>query len=373
MSCSATPSTRATAARSKLELGLGRVPRVGVVPAASCSAASPRRVRRSTSTSARPTGEIDRLVRALARGRGRADAGWLQAPGTVPTGSCSRRTRPTATTRSSSTARSSAWPAARSARSTATSPRPSPATSATGTARTTCVRSSAGSPSRCGWFGTTRGEGARLRGARCASCTATTARARSSIEGAPARDDLPEPLHRRDPGLRHPAGRPSTNASSTRPRCSSRAAPEHEQADAVAVDRLGRPGRACCWPTTPRCTSATSAASQSATRSGSTSRRGMHRERPTRTASPIGGATDETAHARVLGALQAPDGGADVSADRWRRPSCSDLERARPEVEQFLYREARLADEHDYDALGGALDRRRALLGARRRRRHRPA
>ena len=45
-------------------------------------------------------------------------------------------------------------------------------------------------------------------------------------------------------------------------------APDLNERHAAADDRLGRPGRASCWPTTPRCTSATSAACRRGTPSG---------------------------------------------------------------------------------------------------------
>ncbi len=72
--------------------------------------------------------------------------------------------------------------------------------------------------------------------------------------------------------------------------------------------RLGRPRRACCSPTTPRCTSATSAGGQLRPE-WLDLRRGLQRERTDDAASTSAGATDETAHARLLVALPVPDGG----------------------------------------------------------------
>ena len=110
---------------------------------------------------------------------------------------------------------------------------------------------------------------------------------------------------------------------------------------AAADDRLGRPGRASCWPTTPRCTSATSAACRRARRSGCVLKRGLHRERRDENGHLIGDATDEVPQRGDLAPLPRADGGG-VSAPSTsiccaRSSSSSTARRASP-------------DEHDYDA-----------------------
>ena len=180
--------------------------------------------------------------------------------------------------------------AAASATSTARSRPPSPATSATGTPRTTCARSSAGSASR--WAGSARRPSEvpdyvaamhALHGDDSAS--------EILIDGAPHVMIFPNLfIAEIQMFVIQPLAVDETVQHVTARAVQGRAG--HEPADAAADDRLGRPGRASCWPTTPRCTSATSAASQALhARSGSMLTRGAaprapRRGRPHRSATP---------------------------------------------------------------------------------------
>ena len=113
------------------------------------------------------------------------------------------------------------------------------------------------------------------------------------IDGLAARDGLPEPVHRRDPAVRHPAARRRRDRAARHrdpvPGCAG-----HQPADAAADDRLGRARPGSCSPTTPRCTSATSAACRRCAPEWLVARaRPAPRAASTRTGSPIGDATDE--------------------------------------------------------------------------------
>ena len=185
----------------------GRVPRVDELPAASCSArfAEDGPVAAS-STSAPPPTRSTASCALSPDGRGRADRRLAQAQGQGQLEDAARerdrRLPPAVRPRLDLQRRR----AAASATSTARSRPPSRATSATATPRTTCARSSAASASRWAGSAPTRRPRARLRRRGCARPTATTAE-RDPDRRLAARDDLPQPLHRRDPALRDPAAR----------------------------------------------------------------------------------------------------------------------------------------------------------------------
>ena len=77
-SWSAFRSSRATAATASSTWRSGAVPRIDSLPAASCSAASPRTVPRLAEHLGEAAGELDRLARLSPEGRVELTAGWLQ-------------------------------------------------------------------------------------------------------------------------------------------------------------------------------------------------------------------------------------------------------------------------------------------------------
>ena len=270
------------------ELGLGRVPRIetyhgfvfGPSPRMGHAGRAPRDA----------AGEFDRLVR-LSPWPSRADGPDGSSTRSRPTGRCCWRTRPTATTRSSSTRRSSRWPTAGSATSTARS-------------RPRCRRDLGeghtendlrpefrrfGEPLR--WFGTTPDRlpdyVARMRSAY------GEAAEQILIEGSPHVMIFPNLfiaeiqvfVHaaarcRRDCPARHGPAVPRARPTSTAGCCNRPSA------------RSARPGS--CSPTTPRCTSATSAACRPAARVvGDQTRAAPRASRRRRDGHLVGDATDE--------------------------------------------------------------------------------
>ena len=221
-SWSASRSTRATAARARSSASsrLARVPRVD-----SHQRLRVRQLRRGRAQPGRASGRGGRRARpagpAVTGRQGRAHRGLAAAPhpGQLEAAGRERDRRLPPAVRARLDLQR--YAAARSARSTATTRRRSPGTWATGTARTTCDPSSASSASPCAGSAPPRRECPTMS-RRCASAYGEARRA-DPDRGRPARDDLPEPVRGRDPGLRHPAGRPRASACSTRPRCSWRA------------------------------------------------------------------------------------------------------------------------------------------------------
>ena len=168
-----------------------------------------------------------------------------------------------------------------------------------------------GEPMR--WFGTTE---ARVPGVRRPRCARRTARDAEQIlvEGAPHVMIFPNLFIAEIQVFTiQPRGGERVRPALTAVQLAG--APELNRRMVSAVRRLGGAGRACCWPTTPRCTSATSAAWPSCAPEWVDLRRGMHRERTDERGLTVGGATDETGDARLLGALPIADGGGDDQHD----------------------------------------------------------